>query len=291
MKSGPYLQFPLTTLRTFPVHLVNERTPSRDVIQRNVSRLIGYGVVRNGRILYEKIYGAYRPESGALSDRQREMVEGYLQDSHLMSLQPSSFDPSEELLLATAAFFSQTGLAPFGSPELLADQHQKLEEMLELLEVDANRVPMVRVRCDLLHDWRVGKLKHFDMLGFCAIQSMIGSQPFRRITRDQIAVRMLGFPSKSSFELDAGDVLKKAIPSQRRISRMIERLHQRGLTAVARPSKRENFFSVSLSDDLLFDAVKDFKLGSIERRYARRKRDLDLQASLREQREAVKSSF
>ncbi|MDA9923189.1 hypothetical protein N9E25_07605 [Verrucomicrobiales bacterium] len=190
-----------------------------------------------------------------------------------------------------AAFFSETGLPPDESVERITNQYLKLEALLDLFDVDPNRAPMVRVRCDLIQDWREGRLKHFDMLGFCAIQSMLGSQPFRRITRAQIAVRMMGYPSERAFELEAGDGLKASLSGEKRVSRMIRKLHERGLIAVVRPSKRENYFSVCLSDEMLFKSVEDFKLKSIARRYRGRANDRDLQSALRQQREAVKKSF
>ncbi len=291
MKSDPYLQFPLPLLRTFPVHFLTRRSATNNELRLLISRLKGYGIIRNGRILFEKQYGGYRPSDDSLSERQGDMVAEFHESSETLSIESHGIDKTQDEHLYAVAFFNQTGLRPHSPFESLSNQHNKMVEILDLLGINPEASPMIRLRWDLLEDWRRGKIKHFDVLCLCAIQSMIGSGKLRRITRDQIAVRMMGFPSESVFNREASDLVVSALPSAKKVSRSIARLHEKSLISVVRPSKRENFFSISLSDSALSDAVKRLKTGTFARKYVSGARDRELQLELQEQRRALNESL
>jgi len=287
MKTDPYLQLPLPIFKTFPPSFLDAVSQPNETLLG----LMAYGAVRNGQLLWEKTNGRYEPEDGSLSDRRQEALEEFVRESDSNPSWPSDFDPACDIHIATAAFFSHLDETPFESFEKIAVLYRKQASLLDLVEDNPEQSPMVRIRYNLLEDWRRGKLKNFDMLGFCAIRSMLGRKDFRRITRAQIAVRMMGYRSEEEFAKKATESDRSFLPSVRRVSLMIGRLQKRGLIQVVRPSKRENFFSVRLSKDKLWEAVKDFKLRSIAKDYENRNRDQDLQQLLRDQRKAVKKSF
>jgi len=291
MKTDPYLQFPLSILKTFPLSALDVR-PHRGIdTAAAVSRLFAYGAIRNGQRLWWKLYGNYEPEDGSLSDKRQEALDDFAHLSRSDPSWPSDFDETNELHRAAATFFRHLDIAPFVPFEEITTLYGGQVALLSMLKVDLTRSPMVRLRIDLLEDWRRGKLKHFDTMGFCAIQSILGTNSFYRITRDEIAPRMLGYPSRKAFEENAPKELHERLPHTKRISRMIQKLQNRGLIQVVRPNKRENYFSVSRSNDSLREAVKNHKLNQITKSYSNQKQDQELQQLLRDQRKAVKRSF
>lgn len=107
------------------------------------------------------------------------------------------------------------------------------------------------------------KRKIFNEKGFrflCALSSILGKKSlFKRVTKDMLAVRMLGYKSKYVYE---AELSKEKIISRGQMERIIKKLNEKELFTKFTFGNRVTFYSTKLSSDELRLAVMNSKISS-----------------------------
>lgn len=137
--------------------------------------------------------------------------------------------------------------------------HNQLSAFINNFKLKFDKDSYCRVGRKLLFETRDGQFDYRSFSVLCAIQSVLGkSKKFKRITKDRIRYAMLGYKSKAVAlsEMSKGTMLL----TDRQLGTVIEVLHAKKFFSKFTYANRQTFFSTRLSNDELYQSVKNAKI-------------------------------
>lgn len=145
--------------------------------------------------------------------------------------------------------------------------------------------PSPIVRLNTLFVWEVingAGLNARELFVLAAVYSVIGAKRYPvRITRDQIRRRALGYKSKAVMDAELPKRTDGTAPlSIYQVGRTLDALHERHFFSRARANERQTFYSLTLRQNALEDALVDSKCWSSRFHATRRQRDTGLMARI-----------
>ncbi|WP_445665598.1 hypothetical protein [Fodinibius sp. AD559] len=125
--------------------------------------------------------------------------------------------------------------------------------------------PTIRLRFDLLEDFKNGSFSANLFQVYCAILSVVGRKRVCRITYDHIQYRAAGYRSKNIYTkcLKMGEKEAEFL-TKKQISYAVDKLEEKSLLATLLYKNRLKYYSVRLNIDELYQAVKKIKSRSSE---------------------------
>ncbi|NGP75618.1 hypothetical protein G3570_03170 [Balneolaceae bacterium YR4-1] len=244
MKNSTYVQFPLNIL---------SKSKDREELYRMIT---GY------TLLY--YYDSYT--NNEKSKRFHFIKRRLLEQCDLSVLEPIRGYFGTEMNLQNYALMGlDFGLDELEILNITKTYKSRAREIGQDEQAFGSKEPKIRVRFDILYDYRMGKISDSQFRVFCAILSIMGRKKFARISYDHIKYRAAGFRSKIKFikyqRLVGG---KYDFFSDRKIAYAVRKLEEKCLITTLVYKRRLKYYSVRLDINELFKLVADSKSRSVE---------------------------
>lgn len=221
-----YYQFPLCALAF------------GETVEERLQHIISWSVLESGQKIWSK--------KG--NDGGESMVSGFLSTNG----GPEDFDENDELhKRAMAGYVTNRQHHP--SIKAIIRQHAALDEFRRKFELRHGRDASVRVRTDIMLSALSGKLKYITFCVFVAILSDLGDKAYKRVTKETIQPRMMGYKSNKVMKAELSNRTDGAAPLRlSKISYQVTKaIPRRRLLARARKNERQTYYSVRMSQSQL----------------------------------------
>jgi hypothetical protein len=165
---------------------------------------------------------------------------------------------------------------PIASFDKVKEQHARVVTH-SLKFSGTTKVPLVRIRDDIY--WRVRDRKALTEREFrvlCGIYSAIGDHKMRRLTREELQQRSLGYPSGKR------DLQVEKWMTTHEIRKTRDKLHQLKFFVMLTYARRQTYYSHRLSKEELHSQILESKTRSAERRRMHRDDSAELTRQVKE---------
>jgi hypothetical protein len=264
-ETSGYFQFPLCTLAMGGSY------------KERLGQIISFAFVEAGRVMVTKLAQEIRESLG------EELLD--------YSDTPSDYHKTNSSHVAAMLGAREIGIRP-GSLENSLRNWRTASQFIGKFQSQHGSDATVRVKKDLVFEVRDNQgMSYREFAVLCALLSRIGTKKYVRITRKQIQCRMLGYKSPPVMLAEFDKRTDGAKPlTFRQINYTLNKLHERGFFARARPTRRQTVFSIRLTQEQLENWLVQSKTYSQDFHKCRRQRDTELMARIKRRRAAIKAN-
>ncbi len=145
------------------------------------------------------------------------------------------------------------------SIETIKVQHRETKGFVFEYEQKYGTDAFCRIGKNLCLESKAGSFDEIEFRLLCAISSIIGKRAkFKRITKEQLSYRMLGYKNMEALVKESE--VKKIRLTNKQIDRIIRVLHAKKFFSKFTYANRQTFYSTTLNDDQLKEAVGNSKV-------------------------------